>query len=166
MATITEIITNTARELHTVEQWIAEARTARDRAAITRLNKRHKALTAALHRDTLAALNNGADADTLRAQVWAARDGKTATPASPEQVILDTIHRIASEPGAWVSLTRLRNALPATYTRDAVDTALLNLDRKRAVDIAPESNMKILDYADRAAALRIGGQDKHLVATC
>ncbi len=165
MATITDI-TTTAQQIHATEQQIADARTARDRAAITRLNKAHKALTATLQQQTIAALGSGVDADTLRVQVWAARDGKTTTPANLEQTIVDTLHQLAAESGAWVSLTRLRNALPTTYTRDAVDTALRNLDRKRAVDIAPESNMRMMTDADRAAALWIGGQDRHLIATC
>ncbi|WP_328344764.1 hypothetical protein [Micromonospora sp. NBC_00421] len=161
----TDIIT-TAREIHTTEQQIADARTARNRTDIARLNRQHRKLTATLQQMTIAALNNGADAGTLRAQVWAALDGKATTPADLEQVIVDTIHQLAAEPDAWVSLTRLRAALPTTHNRDAVDTALRNLDRKRAVDIAPEDNMRMMTEADHAAALRHGGQDRHLIATC
>lgn len=98
----TDIIT-TAREIHTTEQQIADARTARNRTDIARLNRQHRKLTATLQQMTIAALNNGADAGTLRAQVWAALDGKATTPADLEQVIVDTIHQLAAEPDAWVS---------------------------------------------------------------
>jgi len=70
---------------------------------------------------------------------------------------------LASEPTAWVVLTRLRPFF-ADVPREEVDEALRQLSRSSDVNIVPESNQKALTEADRAAAVRIGGQDKHLLA--
>jgi hypothetical protein len=70
---------------------------------------------------------------------------------------------LAAEPGGWVRLTRLRpffGDVPAA----AVDEALRRLSREPGVNIVPESNQKMLTDADVAAALHLGGQDKHLLA--
>ena len=48
--------------------------------------------------------------------------------------------------------------------RAELDRALLMLSRSADAAIAPESNQKTLTPADRAASIRIGGQDKHLLA--
>lgn len=71
--------------------------------------------------------------------------------------------RLAPEPGGWVSLTRLRAALPG-LSRSQVDQVLHALLADPRVYLIPESNQKALTPADRAAAIRIGGTDKHLLA--
>ncbi|MFE5565932.1 hypothetical protein ACFQ68_13180 [Amycolatopsis japonica] len=78
------------------------------------------------------------------------------------EMVRDTIADLAPQPGGWVSLRRLRAALPAV-PRETMDAVLREIDRHYGV-IAPEDNQKVLTDADRAAAIRIGGQDKHLVA--
>ncbi|MFI9642483.1 hypothetical protein ACIG87_20900 [Micromonospora sp. NPDC051925] len=70
---------------------------------------------------------------------------------------------LAAEPGAWVSLTRLRPFFGDVGTAD-LDEALRQLEREADVAIVPESNQKMLTPEDVAAALRLGGQDKHLLA--
>jgi hypothetical protein len=70
---------------------------------------------------------------------------------------------LAVEPKAWVSLTRLRAAF-TDVARTDLDAALRKLERASDVNIVPESNRKTLTAEDQAAALRIGGQDKHLLA--
>ncbi|WP_420116825.1 hypothetical protein [Micromonospora sp.] len=70
---------------------------------------------------------------------------------------------LTAEPGAWVSLTRLRPFFADVDPAD-LDEALRDLEREPDVDIVPESNQKALTTADVAAALRLGGQDKHLLA--
>lgn len=70
---------------------------------------------------------------------------------------------LAGEPGAWVSLTRLRPRL-SDVPRTEFDEALRRLNRHADVNIIPESNQKMLADADRDAAVRIGEQDKHLLA--
>lgn len=70
---------------------------------------------------------------------------------------------LASEPGAWVSMSRLRPFFGDVPASD-LDEALRKLQREPDVNIAPESNQKMLTAADVEAALHIGGQDKHLLA--
>lgn len=70
---------------------------------------------------------------------------------------------LATEPGAWVSLRRLRPFF-ADVPRADVDEALRALSRADDVNLAPENNQKTLTDADRAAAIHVGGQDKHLLA--
>ena len=77
--------------------------------------------------------------------------------------VVSAYRALADEPGAWVSLRRLRPFL-ADVPRDDVDEALRRLSRSEGVTIAPESNQKTLTEADVAAALRLGGQENHLLA--
>jgi hypothetical protein len=70
---------------------------------------------------------------------------------------------LATESGAWVSLTRLRPFF-GDLPRADVDEALRALSRADDVNLVPENNQKTLTDADRAAALHVGGQDKHLLA--
>lgn len=71
--------------------------------------------------------------------------------------------KLAPEPRAWVGLAALRDALDGE-SRAEVDQALHRLNRAADVNIIPESNQKVLTQEDRAAAIRIGGEDRHLVA--
>ncbi|WP_424187573.1 hypothetical protein ACOBQX_07150 [Actinokineospora sp. G85] len=67
-----------------------------------------------------------------------------------------------AEPGDYVSLAALREAVGGD--RAEVDRALLELDEQAGVSLIPEANRKSLTAAQRAAALRVGGEDKHLLA--
>jgi broad specificity phosphatase PhoE len=99
-----------------------------------------------------------------------AADPPAAEPPVAEPSAVDLEDRIreayttlAREPGAWVSLTRLRPLFPDVQ-REQLDEALRRLNLRRDVNIVPESNQKTLTAADRDAAVRIGAQDKHLLA--
>ncbi|HWO68884.1 MAG TPA: hypothetical protein VNO31_53530 [Umezawaea sp.] len=81
----------------------------------------------------------------------------------PGRDILAAYDELVSRPGAWVSLTRLRAALPH-LTRDEVDQALLRLDLEPWAYLIPEANQKTLSEADREAAIHVGGEDKHLLS--
>ncbi|GLY06920.1 MULTISPECIES: hypothetical protein [Actinoplanes] len=70
---------------------------------------------------------------------------------------------LAHGPNVYVMLEDLRAALPGV-SRDDFDTALLDLDRQPDVHLVPESNQKVLTAGQRAAAVRIGNQDMHLLA--
>lgn len=70
---------------------------------------------------------------------------------------------LVSRPGGWVSLTRLRGALSQVSRRD-LDEALLRLDLQPQIYLISEANQKTLTAADREAAIRIGGEDKHLLS--
>ncbi|GAA1853713.1 hypothetical protein [Myceligenerans crystallogenes] len=70
---------------------------------------------------------------------------------------------LAAEPGAWVSLRRVRSAVGDVRHAD-LDAALLQLVREPTVRLNPEFNQKTLTAEDRAAALRVGGADVHLLS--
>ncbi|MGW4461603.1 hypothetical protein [Micromonospora sp. NPDC004704] len=77
--------------------------------------------------------------------------------------IITTYRALAREPGAWVSLRRLRPFF-ADLPRDVLDEALRRLSLEDGVNIVPESNQKTLTEADVEAALHLGGQANHLLA--
>lgn len=70
---------------------------------------------------------------------------------------------LAERPGAWVGLRRLRDALP-DIGRDDVDRELQRLYRDPDVSLIPEENQKTLTDADRAASVRIGNKENHVIA--
>ena len=97
-----------------------------------------------------------------------APDGAPERPRDGAAVDVDglvqsTYESLASRPGAWVSLTRLRGALP-DVSRHEMDEALRRLQLQTQTYLIPEANQKILSAADREAAIHIGGEDKHLLS--
>ena len=98
------------------------------------------------------------------AELFALTDLRGPDAAPPLRTrLINAYQALAAEPGEWVSLTRLRpffGDVPA----DAVDDALRRLAREPGVNVVPESNQKMLTDADVAAALHLGGQNKHLLA--
>lgn len=94
-------------------------------------------------------------------------DEPTPEPPAPPAADLGERIRAAyrslvASPGGWVSLTRLRPAL-GDVPRAEVDDALRRLYREPDVNLVPESNQKVLTPEDRAAAVHVGDQDKHLI---
>ncbi|MGV9803192.1 hypothetical protein ACWDTP_34570 [Mycobacterium sp. NPDC003449] len=88
------------------------------------------------------------------------------TPAGQEDAegrLRTAYAELAGKPGGWVSLVRLRDAVP-DLARDTVDTMLIALYQRPGVSLIPEENQKVLTDADRTAAIRIGDQNKHLIA--
>lgn len=85
------------------------------------------------------------------------------TTATIDDRIRDAYARLAPRPGGWVSLTHLRAEF-VDASRDDVDAALHTLYRTPGVSLIPEENQKVLTTADRAAAILIGDQHKHLIA--
>ena len=80
---------------------------------------------------------------------------------------LETLIRIAYldlsvKPQDWVRLARLRPKLDADKTE--VDEVLLRMVKAGEAHLAPDSNRKVLTPADHAAAIRVGSEDKHLMA--
>jgi hypothetical protein len=98
-----------------------------------------------------------------------AAEGRSADPtAEPveqgdvEARIRAAYATLAAEPGAWVILTRLRPLL-SDVPKARVDEVLVAMERLEDVNLVPESNQKTLTPDDRAAAVVIGDQDKHLL---
>ncbi|WP_370949041.1 hypothetical protein AB5J62_16225 [Amycolatopsis sp. cg5] len=71
--------------------------------------------------------------------------------------------KLARAPRDWVGLAELRAELGNVPVAD-VDAALKELSRSRQAHLVPESNQKTLTAADREAAIRIGGEDNHLLS--
>jgi hypothetical protein len=88
----------------------------------------------------------------------------TAAPEELEQQIRAAYARLSSGPGAYLSLAELRHALPAGLTGAEVDAALVALNRAPDVHLVPESSQKSLSEQQRAAAVSIGNQHRHLLA--
>ena len=86
-------------------------------------------------------------------------------PVEPdhEARIVAAYGELASASGDFVKLTDLRAGL-AGIPRTDLDIALAQLYRTQRVNLVPESNQRRLSSSDRQAALRIGGEDKHLIA--
>lgn len=95
---------------------------------------------------------------------------RTGTPLSdlfpyrtdPEQSIRSAYSRLADGPGDWVGLVRLREELDG-LDRAEVDGALERMASTPGVHVQAESNQKALTDAHRAAAVRFGGDDRHMI---
>ena len=70
---------------------------------------------------------------------------------------------LAAGSGEFVSLRELRLRLPGR-SRPDVDAALAALFTAQRINLIPQSNQRALSEADREAALRIGGECKHLIS--
>jgi hypothetical protein len=87
-------------------------------------------------------------------------DGKAVSaPADLGETIRKAYGRVAARGGDYVRLADLRHAVRAD-----VDTALLAMNWEPDVDLIPNSQQGDLTDEDRAAAVRIGNQDRHLIA--
>jgi hypothetical protein len=79
-----------------------------------------------------------------------------------EDKVLAAYHSLAKRHGGLVSLVRLRDQLPG-IDRETLDKTLKAMDRSRVIQLEPEPNQKALPPEARDAAIRIGGEDKHLI---
>ncbi|WP_433532175.1 hypothetical protein ACQPYA_09090 [Micromonospora sp. CA-263727] len=92
-----------------------------------------------------------------------ADDAPAAPRPDPVTLVRQAYRGLAAAPGDYVMLADLRTALDG-LPRTEVDDALIRLNRDRDVHLVPESNQKVLRPEERAAAVSIGNQDKHLIA--
>ncbi|SDW33933.1 hypothetical protein SAMN05421504_101307 [Amycolatopsis xylanica] len=90
-------------------------------------------------------------------------DTPKATPEDVESQIRAAYRKLAGAPRDWVGLAELRPLLGGTPA-EAVDAMLRQLSRSGQAHLVPESNRKTLTAADREAAIRIGGEDNHLLS--
>jgi hypothetical protein len=70
---------------------------------------------------------------------------------------------LAAHPGAWILHTDVRRKL-VEVPAEALDEAFRLLSLAEDVEMMPESNQKTLTEEDRRNAVRVGGQDTHLIA--
>jgi DNA-binding PadR family transcriptional regulator len=94
------------------------------------------------------------------------RLGDLIRPGSKE-TLEDTIRRVyqelSSKPQDWVRLAVLRPRLNGAE-KEEVDQTLQTMSKTGLVHLSPDSDRRGLTDADHAAAIRIGKEDKHLVA--
>lgn len=107
------------------------------------------------------------------AEVALRRDRKTESTAGPNVVLLNQdqtiendIHQVYKELADgeedWVRLSKVAQRLkldPADWER-----VLTAMSKTGLVHLVPDSNTKVITDKDRAAAVRIGNEDKHLIA--
>ncbi|MEU4645259.1 hypothetical protein [Micromonospora sp. NPDC023814] len=96
----------------------------------------------------------------------AAPPASSAVPGrqvDPITLVRQAYQGLAATPGDYVMLSDLRSVLD-DLSRAEVDAALIQLNRERNVHLVPESNQKVLRPEERAAAVSIGNQEKHLIA--
>ncbi|WP_436528744.1 hypothetical protein [Actinoplanes sp. HUAS TT8] len=70
---------------------------------------------------------------------------------------------LVGRPGGHVMLADLRDSLPGVE-RSELDATLVRMNRSSDVHITPESNQKSLTARERAGAVSIGNQERHLIA--
>jgi hypothetical protein len=86
-----------------------------------------------------------------------------ATRAGLEDRIRAAYRQLVGEPRGWVSLTDLRPLLDGA-ARDDVDATLRGMLRARRANLIPRAEQRLLTPADRAAAVRIGAEETHLLS--
>ena len=88
----------------------------------------------------------------------------TAANVADLTAVIEAGYRsLAATAGEFVSLRELRLRL-TDRTRPDVDAALTTMFTAQRINLIPQSNQQALSDADREAALRIGGEYKHLIS--
>lgn len=80
-----------------------------------------------------------------------------------ESLIREVYLDLSAGPQDWIRLARIRPMLNGA-DKSEVDEVLLKMMKTGTVHLAPDSNRKVLTDADREAAIRVGGEDQHLIA--
>ncbi|MGP3920557.1 hypothetical protein [Nonomuraea sp. 10N515B] len=79
-----------------------------------------------------------------------------------EDAIIAACTALDPEPGAWVSLTEVRQQL-APWTKTDVDEALDRMYGTGQISLSPQPLVHRLTAEDHAAAVRSGGENHHLI---
>jgi hypothetical protein len=142
-------------------RWCAQELASRHRPDRTTVGRALYLVVAGLHRYLQRSNLQPAD-------VFGPPDGQATVklPAAGldiEERIRTAYRKLASDPRDWVGLAQLRPLLGDT-PREAVDETLRALSRSRRANLVAQANQKVLSQADRAAAVRIGNQDCHLIS--
>ena len=89
--------------------------------------------------------------------------GTDPAPGDTEARVRDAYRRVAGAGRDWVGLAEVRGLL-GDLPPEEVDAALTRLARQPDVRLAGEPNRKALTDADHAAAVQVGGEERHLLA--
>lgn len=104
--------------------------------------------------------------NTVLSNVFQPDAEETAQPTAPEPVTDTTIaalyKQLADKQGDWVRLAELRPLLNGAKKTD-VDRVLKDMSKAGHAHLAPQPDRKSLTGPDRDAAIRIGGEDNHLL---
>jgi hypothetical protein len=79
-----------------------------------------------------------------------------------EKLVRGAYRELATGPGSWVGLVELRDELMGVR-REELDAELERMASTPGVHLQAEPNQKALTDADRAAAVRFGGSDRHML---
>ncbi|MFF1614746.1 hypothetical protein ACFVYA_43885 [Amycolatopsis sp. NPDC058278] len=106
--------------------------------------------------------------DLRLADVFGSTNGVAVEPEAEPEHDLETRIRVAyrelvREPRGWVALVDLRPKLGGAAAAE-VDAVLKELSRTGKAHLVPEDNRKVLTAADQEAAIRVGGEDNHLLS--
>jgi hypothetical protein len=74
-------------------------------------------------------------------------------------IIAEAYEELAPAPGEFVSIRALREALGGRVPD--LDRTLVGMYQDGTINLTPQENQFALTAADRAAAVRCGGEDKH-----
>ena len=85
----------------------------------------------------------------------------TAEPVT-DTTIADLYRKLADKQGDWVRLAKLRPLL-GEVARTEIDRVLREMSKARRAHLSPDPDRKSLTAEDRDAAIRIGGEDNHLI---
>ena len=88
---------------------------------------------------------------------------ETRAQSDAEPMVREAYRSLTREPNGWVSLADLRDKL-SDVPRAAVDDALRRMARDPRVGMIPEADQSSLRSRDHEAAIRIGGEYKHLLS--
>jgi hypothetical protein len=88
---------------------------------------------------------------------------KNDGPADLESRIRETYAMLAGTHGAWVDLAALRPFF-RDVTKDELDKALVHMLDAREVNLEPDPLRSRIGAAQRAAAVRVDGEDRHKLA--
>jgi hypothetical protein len=83
-------------------------------------------------------------------------------PPPPADRIREIYDELAAQPGDLVSLAQLRDRLP-DLSREDLDAVLLDMDRRREVQLEPDPHRIALTERAKDAAIPLGGEDMHLI---
>ena len=84
-------------------------------------------------------------------------------PVDLESLIRGAYRELATRPQDWVRLAKLRPKLDGA-DRSEVDDTLFSMTKTGLVHLAPYANRRALTEDDRDAAIRINGEDNHVLA--
>lgn len=86
-----------------------------------------------------------------------------APPDDPEAKVRHAYQRLATKKREWVELSHLRAAL-GSMSREDTDSALIHMLNAKQLEMTAHEDQARLTKAQRAAALKVGRMNMHLVS--